>query len=129
MAEPENIKPAPRRREKKPPKKITEKYLYNSGLAYLQRFPFDSIKIDKRFINGLNSSGGRDRAVVQAIINLGEAMGLTVTAEGVESEQQLKALEKDRCHEVQGFYMSRPLDSAGVAALLHQTSHSTAKPL
>ena len=39
MAEPENIKPAPRRREKKPPKKITEKYLYNSGLAYLQRFP------------------------------------------------------------------------------------------
>lgn len=39
MAEPENIKPAARRREKKPPKKITEKYLYNSGLAYLQRFP------------------------------------------------------------------------------------------
>ena len=100
-----------------------------SSLGYLRTYPFDSIKIDKRFINGLNSSGGRDRAVVQAIINLGEAMGLTVTAEGVESEQQLKALEKDRCHEVQGFYMSRPLDSAGVAALLHQTSHSTAKPL
>lgn len=39
MAEPENIKPAARRREKKPPKKITEKYLYNAGLAYLQRFP------------------------------------------------------------------------------------------
>ena len=100
-----------------------------SSLGYLRTYPFDSIKIDKRFINGLNSSGGRDRAVVQAIINLGDAMGLTVTAEGVESEQQLKALEKDRCHEVQGFYMSRPLDSAGVAALLHQTSHSTAKPL
>ncbi|WP_210668361.1 EAL domain-containing protein [Pseudomonas protegens] len=100
-----------------------------SSLGYLRTYPFDSIKIDKRFINGLNSSGGRDRAVVQAIINLGEAMGLTVTAEGVESEQQLKALEKDRCHEVQGFYMSRPLDSAGVAALLHQTFHSTAKPL
>ncbi|MCE0779479.1 bifunctional diguanylate cyclase/phosphodiesterase [Pseudomonas sp. NMI542_15] len=100
-----------------------------SSLGYLRTYPFDSIKIDKRFINGLNSSGGRDRAMVQAIINLGEAMGLTVTAEGVESEQQLKALEKDRCHEVQGFYMSRPLDSAGVAALLHQTSHSTAKPL
>ncbi len=100
-----------------------------SSLGYLRTYPFDSIKIDKRFIKGLNSSGGRDRAVVQAIINLGEAMGLTVTAEGVESEQQLKALEKDRCHEVQGFYMSRPLDSAGVAALLHQTSHSTAKPL
>ena len=55
-------------------------------------------------------------------------MGLTVTAEGVESEHQLKALEKDRCHEVQGYYLSRPLDSAGLAALLHQTSQSTAQP-
>ncbi|CAI3808444.1 Phytochrome-like protein cph2 [Pseudomonas sp. MM223] len=100
-----------------------------SSLGYLRTYPFDSIKIDKRFISGLNSNGGSDRAVVQAIINLGEAMGLTVTAEGVESEQQLRALEKDRCHEVQGYYMSRPLDSAGVAALLHHTPHSTAQPL
>ncbi|MNP00182.1 Oxygen sensor protein DosP [compost metagenome] len=67
--------------------------------------------------------------MVQAIISLGEAMGLTVTAEGVESEQQLSALEKDHCHEVQGFYLSRPLDSAGLAALLQHPSQSTAQPL
>ncbi len=100
-----------------------------SSLGYLRTYPFDSIKIDKRFISGLSSKGGSDRAVVQAIINLGEAMGLTVTAEGVESEQQLSALEKDHCHEVQGFYLSRPLDSAGLAALLQQPSQSTAQPL
>ncbi|MFK0096357.1 EAL domain-containing protein [Pseudomonas sp. NPDC090592] len=100
-----------------------------SSLGYLRTYPFDSIKIDKRFISGLNSNGGSDRAVVQAIINLGEAMGLTVTAEGVESEQQLKALENDRCHEVQGYYMSRPLDSAGLEALLRQKPQSTAQPL
>ncbi|WP_420029193.1 putative bifunctional diguanylate cyclase/phosphodiesterase [Pseudomonas monteilii] len=100
-----------------------------SSLGYLRTYPFDSIKIDKRFISGLNNNGGSDRAVVQAIINLGEAMGLTVTAEGVESEQQLKALEKDRCHEVQGYFMSRPLDSAGLEALLHQTSQSSKQPL
>ena len=100
-----------------------------SSLGYLRTYPFDSIKIDKRFISGLNSNGGSDRAVVQAIINLGEAMGLTVTAEGVESEQQLSALEKDHCHEVQGFYLSRPLDSAGLAALLQHPSQSTAQPL
>ncbi|MFF7065381.1 EAL domain-containing protein [Pseudomonas sp. NPDC008258] len=100
-----------------------------SSLGYLRTYPFDSIKIDKRFISGLNSNGGSDRAVVQAIINLGEAMGLTVTAEGVESEQQLKALENDRCHEVQGYYMSRPLDSAGLEALLRQKTQSTAQPL
>ncbi|AVD91876.1 MULTISPECIES: bifunctional diguanylate cyclase/phosphodiesterase [Pseudomonas] len=100
-----------------------------SSLGYLRTYPFDSIKIDKRFISGLNNNGGSDRAVVQAIINLGEAMGLTVTAEGVESEHQLKSLEKDRCHEVQGYYLSKPLDSAGLTALLHQPSQNTAQPL
>ncbi len=100
-----------------------------SSLGYLRTYPFDSIKIDKRFISGLNNTGGSDRAVVQAIINLGEAMGLTVTAEGVESEQQLRTLEKDRCHEVQGYYLSRPLDSAGVGALLHRPAQNTTQPL
>ncbi|WP_085675280.1 MULTISPECIES: EAL domain-containing protein [unclassified Pseudomonas] len=89
-----------------------------SSLGYLRTYPFDSIKIDKRFIAGLANTSGSDRAVVQAIINLGEAMGLTVTAEGVETEQQLQALQKDRCHEVQGYYLSRPLDKAGFEQLL-----------
>jgi len=100
-----------------------------SSLGYLRTYPFDSIKIDKRFISGLTNNGGSDRAVVQAIINLGEAMGLTVTAEGVESEQQLKMLQKDRCHEVQGYYLSRPLESAGVAVLLQRPPQSSAHPL
>jgi len=89
-----------------------------SSLGYLRTYPFDSIKIDKRFIAGLANNTGSDRAVVQAIINLGEAMGLTVTAEGVETEQQLLALQNDRCHEVQGFYLSRPLDKASFERLL-----------
>ncbi|MFV3406906.1 EAL domain-containing protein [Pseudomonas sp. NY15463] len=89
-----------------------------SSLGYLRTYPFDSIKIDKRFIAGLNNPNGNDRAVVQAIINLGKAMGLTVTAEGVETEQQLKALGKERCHEVQGFYLSRPLERLQFEALL-----------
>ncbi|MGK0149302.1 bifunctional diguanylate cyclase/phosphodiesterase [Pseudomonas putida] len=100
-----------------------------SSLGYLRTYPFDSIKIDKRFIGGLNNTAGSDRAVVQAIINLGEAMGLTVTAEGVESEQQLRALQKDRCHEVQGYYLSRPLDSAALEALLQQASQRSTPSL
>lgn len=92
-----------------------------SSLGYLRTYPFDSIKIDKRFIAGLTNPSGNDRAVVQAIINLGEAMGLTVTAEGVETEQQLRALQSDRCHEVQGFYLSRPLEKAGLEELLQNT--------
>ncbi|QVM92606.1 EAL domain-containing protein [Pseudomonas entomophila] len=89
-----------------------------SSLGYLRTYPFDSIKIDKRFIAGLNSQSGNDKAVVQAIINLGQAMGLTVTAEGVETEQQLQALGKENCHEVQGYYLSRPVDREGFEALL-----------
>ncbi|QXH36953.1 bifunctional diguanylate cyclase/phosphodiesterase [Pseudomonas muyukensis] len=89
-----------------------------SSLGYLRTYPFDSIKIDKRFIAGLSNQSGNDRAVVQAIINLGKAMGLTVTAEGVETEQQLQALGKEQCHEVQGYYLSKPVDRAGFEALL-----------
>ncbi|WP_409317444.1 EAL domain-containing protein [Pseudomonas sp. KCJK9016] len=91
-----------------------------SSLGYLRAYPFDGIKIDKRFIASI-SSGANDRAVVQAIIGLGKAMGLTVTAEGVETEEQLDILGKDQCNEVQGYYMSRPIDKEAFARLL-QTS-------
>ncbi|POA50417.1 bifunctional diguanylate cyclase/phosphodiesterase [Pseudomonas sp. MPR-ANC1] len=99
-----------------------------SSLGYLRAYPFDGIKIDKRFIASI-SSGANDRAVVQAIIGLGKAMGLTVTAEGVETEEQLDILGVDQCNEVQGYFMSRPIDKAAFARLL-QTSRSAqpAKP-
>lgn len=92
-----------------------------SSLGYLRAYPFDGIKIDKRFIASM-SSGGNDRAVVQAIIGLGKAMGLTVTAEGVETEEQLDILGADQCHEVQGFFMSRPIDKQAFSKLLSQSS-------
>lgn len=88
-----------------------------SSLGYLRAYPFDGIKIDKRFIASIGN-GENDRAVVQAIISLGKAMGLTVTAEGVETEEQLGILGKDECHEVQGYLMSRPVDKATFAQLL-----------
>ncbi|RON69420.1 EAL domain-containing protein [Pseudomonas fluorescens] len=91
-----------------------------SSLGYLRAYPFDGIKIDKRFIASI-SSGANDRAVVQAIIGLGKAMGLTVTAEGVETEEQLNILGKDQCNEVQGYFMSRPVDKAAFAQLLTES--------
>jgi diguanylate cyclase (GGDEF)-like protein/PAS domain S-box-containing protein len=97
-----------------------------SSLGYLRAYPFDSIKIDRRFIAALNTSSGAegDRAVVRAIISLGKAMGMTVTAEGVETEQQLDALTHDQCHEVQGFFLSRPIDTSALGELLqHQHAH------
>lgn len=88
-----------------------------SSLGYLRTYPFDSIKIDKRFIQSLGSSLS-DRHVVQAIINLGNAMGMTVTAEGVETAEQLALLSADQCHEVQGFLLSRPVENARLVTMM-----------
>jgi diguanylate cyclase (GGDEF)-like protein/PAS domain S-box-containing protein len=97
-----------------------------SSLGYLRAYPFDGIKIDKRFIASI-SSGTNDRAVVQAIIGLGKAMGLTVTAEGVETEEQLDILGVDQCNEVQGYFMSRPIDKTAFARLLQDSRGATLK--
>ncbi|QHG65823.1 bifunctional diguanylate cyclase/phosphodiesterase [Pseudomonas putida] len=88
-----------------------------SSLGYLRTYPFDSIKIDKRFVQSLGKSDS-DRSVVQAIINLGNAMGMTVTAEGVETEEQLALLSDDQCHEVQGFLLSKPVENQALVRLM-----------
>ncbi|NIE72855.1 EAL domain-containing protein [Pantoea sp. Ap-967] len=88
-----------------------------SSLGYLRTYPFDSIKIDKRFVQSLGKSDS-DRSVVQAIINLGNAMGMTVTAEGVETPEQLALLSDDQCHEVQGFLLSKPVENQVLMRLM-----------
>ncbi|WP_313646266.1 EAL domain-containing protein [Pseudomonas sp.] len=98
-----------------------------SSLGYLRTYPFDSIKIDKRFVQSLGKSES-DRSVVQAIINLGNAMGMTVTAEGVETAEQLALLSDDQCHEVQGFLLSEPVEHAALMRLM-QAGAMAAHPL
>ncbi|MCO7623097.1 bifunctional diguanylate cyclase/phosphodiesterase [Pseudomonas guariconensis] len=90
-----------------------------SSLGYLRTYPFDSIKIDKRFVQSLGKSGS-DRSVVQAIINLGNAMGMTVTAEGVETAEQLALLSDDQCHEVQGFLLSEPVENVVLVRMMEE---------
>jgi diguanylate cyclase (GGDEF)-like protein len=90
-----------------------------SALGYLRNFPFDAIKIDRRFIADLES-GGDARAIVQAILGLGRALGLTVTAEGVETTEQLMLLRFDQCDEVQGFLTARPMPPEDIARLMSQ---------
>lgn len=94
-----------------------------SSLGYLRTYPFDSIKIDKRFIQAL-ASNDSDRRVVQAIINLGTAMNMTVTAEGVETAEQLAVLRTDKCHEVQGFLLSRPIEHERLMVLMERDAPS-----
>jgi diguanylate cyclase (GGDEF)-like protein len=78
-----------------------------SSLAYLHSLPVDELKIDRSFVNRLGSDS-RDRHLVQAIIGMGTALGLTVVAEGVETEEQLAYLGERGCDVAQGFLFSPP---------------------
>jgi EAL domain-containing protein (putative c-di-GMP-specific phosphodiesterase class I) len=78
-----------------------------SSLSYLRRFPFDKLKIDQSFMKGLGEDGESD-AIVRAILALGHSLRLEVTAEGVETETQLRMLRHYGCDHVQGFLLGRP---------------------
>lgn len=80
-----------------------------SSLKYLQRFPLDIVKIDKSFIQGLSKNRPDSSALVSSIIAMTKALRMSVIAEGVEEEEQLEALRTLRCHEVQGYYFSKPI--------------------
>jgi diguanylate cyclase (GGDEF)-like protein len=88
-----------------------------SSLSYLRRFPFDRIKIDQSFVRELGKQEDCS-AIVRAVIALGRDLGIAITAEGVESRQQVEALERAGCDELQGYLFSRPVPEAVVAGLL-----------
>ena len=88
-----------------------------SSLSYLRSFPFDKIKIDQSFVRDLGSN--RDaQAIVRSIISLGKGLGVTITAEGVETEAELSCLRNEGCHEGQGFLFSRARPNAEIVSLL-----------
>jgi diguanylate cyclase (GGDEF)-like protein/PAS domain S-box-containing protein len=93
----------------------------DSGLSYLQRFPFDRLKIDRSFVRDLD--GGSDsQAIVKAMVGLGRSLGMQTCAEGVERLDQLQLLERQGCDEVQGFLFSEPLPSAAIQTLFDRAA-------
>lgn len=90
-----------------------------SSLSYLHRFPANSLKVDRSFVSAKQESGSQDLdAIVGAIVALAHQLGMTVTAEGVETRQQFERLRALACEEAQGYFFSRPLDGATAATLL-----------
>jgi EAL domain-containing protein (putative c-di-GMP-specific phosphodiesterase class I) len=84
-----------------------------SSLGYLRSFPFDKIKIDQSFIRDL--PGKLDSvAIVRAVVGLGSSLGITTTAEGVETQEQLASVTAEGCNEVQGYLYSWPKPAADV---------------
>jgi diguanylate cyclase (GGDEF)-like protein len=96
-----------------------------SSLSYLRSFPFDKIKIDRSFVGELTRS--KDcQAIIAAIAGLGASLGIATTAEGVETEEQLRQVREHGCTQMQGFYFSRPRPAHEVAGLFERALASTA---
>ena len=82
-----------------------------SSLTYLRQFPVTALKVDRSFVDGMVDDAG-DRAIVTAVIRLGQALDLTTVAEGVETQQQLEVLQDLGCEQAQGYHIGRPTSSA-----------------
>jgi diguanylate cyclase (GGDEF)-like protein len=88
-----------------------------SSLSYLRSFPFDKVKIDRSFIKDLPNDHNA-MAIVRAIVGLSLSFGMSVTAEGVETDTQAVQLALEECDHLQGFLFSRPIPAADVPALI-----------
>ena len=90
-----------------------------SSMSYLRSFPFDKIKIDQSFVRDLPDNL-ESAAIVRAVIGLSNSLGMTVTAEGVEREDQAAQLAFEACTELQGYLFSKPLRATELPALLER---------
>jgi len=88
-----------------------------SSLSYLRRFPFDKIKIDKSFVQAQQYDPG-SQAIMEAVLTMSARLNLDVTVEGVETDEQLTMVQRQRCSEVQGFLLGRPMPAADVPRFL-----------
>ena len=88
-----------------------------SSLSYLRSFPFDKIKVDRAFVSDLKESNDH-MVIVQAVVSIARALGMTTTAEGVETEEQQKFLATLGCDEVQGYLYSAPVPIENVSEII-----------
>ena len=88
-----------------------------SSLSYLRTFPFDKIKIDRSFVHDMSANADL-QAIVKAIIGLGAALGITITAEGIETVSDMERLRDEGCDEGQGYLFSKARPQAEIVASL-----------
>ena len=88
-----------------------------SSLSYLRRFPMDTLKIDRSFVSGLKANP-ENREIIRTIIGLARNLGMNVVAEGTETAEEISYLKTLDCEFAQGYYYSKPVDSASATVLL-----------
>ena len=92
-----------------------------SSLSYLKRFPIDTVKVDRAFVEGLGTDPN-DSAIVAAIVAMADALKLEVVAEGIETREQFVGLKTLRCGRAQGFYLARPMSAEAMTQLVDHRS-------
>jgi diguanylate cyclase (GGDEF)-like protein/PAS domain S-box-containing protein len=95
-----------------------------SSLSYLKNYPVDRLKIDRAFVQDITTNS-QDAAITKAVISMAHNMDLRVIAEGVETKDQLKYLADRDCHELQGFYLSKPIPAHEVCLFVQQHNATT----
>jgi len=96
-----------------------------SSLSFLQRFPFDKVKIDRSFVSELSAATDESRRIARAVVRFAVSLGKTTTAEGVETREQFDILRDDACAVVQGFHFSPPVQGAKVAQMIGERVPAT----
>jgi diguanylate cyclase (GGDEF)-like protein len=99
-----------------------------SSLSYLRNFHFDTLKIDKSFVQSLVESDG-SRAILEAILRMAQRLDLDVIAEGVETQAQMQILKNEGCQELQGYLLGRPMPPEAVPALIEARWAKPSNPL
>ncbi len=93
----------------------------HSSLSYLHQFPFDTLKIDRSFVNKIGVTNDKYSKIIQTIIFLACHLDMNVVAEGIENKFQIKRLKELKCQNGQGFYLSKPLELKQIKHFLNQT--------
>jgi EAL domain-containing protein (putative c-di-GMP-specific phosphodiesterase class I) len=92
-----------------------------SSLAYLQRFPVNTLKIDRSFISAMADSP-ESGALIRTLVQLGKTLGLETLAEGIEESAQYAQLEREQCDSGQGYFYARPLEANAVESFVRAQS-------
>ena len=88
-----------------------------SSLSYLRSFPFDKIKIDQSFVKGLGKKSDCE-AIIRAVTGMCDSLGITATAEGVETAEQFRLLRAEKCTEIQGYFVAEPRPAGEIAGFI-----------
>ncbi len=93
-----------------------------SSLNYLRNFPFDKIKIDRSYVRDLQEGANHSRTILSAVLAMAHGLDLSTTAEGVETQEQMDILRNAGCTEMQGYFFSRPVPQADLAAIFEKNA-------